>query len=1072
MKFGRQFPRHQVCEWVKHYVDYDAFKVRCKAASRANAVEDFDAIATSLDNELSKTSEFREHMSEKYLIQESTINDHYGVVSGFENIMPLENIAQFEIEDILASLTELRDGFRKLVWYSRVNSEALDRLVRKLGRSHERKPSPNTDHYRKLDALGLQSQNILKQVARVTRVVDTIKQRSNLARRGWPPVPFSLLEYSSREELPLALIKQASDSISNGNHESLARAIGGISEEIERSRLESSALLVNLLQFSALAGSPDCCDALLRHLSTRNTTTSIMPSLLRRLIILTGRNSTASGHLEPRETSIQSNGYGQYLQTLTHIVDRLSLWHRSALHRADEFGRLPLHYAARYGLESICQKLIQHAGEAHSRYSAASAAVFTPDYEGLTPLHLAVISNHSATARMMLQSCVETEASHARPQKVVFSELLTTLLASGSVDNVDLIAPCIGIKEEIVKGKTALHIAAQFGRMLAAELLLAHAREKTELDTVCQSTGRSALMFACIDGNATLVDHLCRAGANEHIRDVLGWTAKDHAAFRGHIKIAEKFISNESRSSQNAQIIPHKLQATMLKKPVRADLALIIVNLGSLTCTEQEPAVSFQSDAFASDIETAHEQGLRLVLRPLDACGPIQSIKLPVLADVTNEPAIFEAADPESVSLAFDVFLGAFRKQQEELIGSAIIQVGSIQPEVGKNRESLVRTHSVPILEKDTMRHLGAVTFSVLTITPFRHPEQSREKRPTQIQRDSCEGMRVVGHRGLGMNKHTERHLQIGENTIESFLSATRLGASWVECDVQLTKDDVPVIYHDFLASETGTDAPVHTLSLSQFLHMSSMQLTNDDVAASTRGRQYHHRSKRRTLSLSARENNDFEVDALNARFRNTLEFRLSGFKGNTRPKCVQQPLETLEGMLTKLPETITINFEIKYPMLFEAEDWEMDTYAFELNHFVDTILRVIYNFSNKRSIVFSSFSPEICIALVSKQSDYPVLFLNDAGNFPTGDTRASSLQEAIHFARAWGLAGIVMASEPFVLCPGLINYAKGFGLSVASYGSLNNEPDSAIAQAEAGLDTLICDKVHLIAQTLRALSV
>jgi glycerophosphoryl diester phosphodiesterase len=36
--------------------------------------------------------------------------------------------------------------------------------------------------------------------------------------------------------------------------------------------------------------------------------------------------------------------------------------------------------------------------------------------------------------------------------------------------------------------------------------------------------------------------------------------------------------------------------------------------------------------------------------------------------------------------------------------------------------------------------------------------------------------------------------------------------------DVQMTKDDVPVIYHDFLMSETGIDAPVHYLSLEQVI--------------------------------------------------------------------------------------------------------------------------------------------------------------------------------------------------------------------------------------------------------------
>lgn len=36
--------------------------------------------------------------------------------------------------------------------------------------------------------------------------------------------------------------------------------------------------------------------------------------------------------------------------------------------------------------------------------------------------------------------------------------------------------------------------------------------------------------------------------------------------------------------------------------------------------------------------------------------------------------------------------------------------------------------------------------------------------------------------------------------------------------DVQLTKDDAPIVYHDFLVSETGIDAPLHDLSLEQVI--------------------------------------------------------------------------------------------------------------------------------------------------------------------------------------------------------------------------------------------------------------
>ena len=48
---------------------------------------------------------------------------------------------------------------------------------------------------------------------------------------------------------------------------------------------------------------------------------------------------------------------------------------------------------------------------------------------------------------------------------------------------------------------------------------------------------------------------------------------------------------------------------------------------------------------------------------------------------------------------------------------------------------------------------------------------------------------RVIGHRGAAASAP--------ENTRASFLRAAELGALWVELDVQLTRDGVPVVFHD-----------------------------------------------------------------------------------------------------------------------------------------------------------------------------------------------------------------------------------------------------------------------------------
>lgn len=55
-----------------------------------------------------------------------------------------------------------------------------------------------------------------------------------------------------------------------------------------------------------------------------------------------------------------------------------------------------------------------------------------------------------------------------------------------------------------------------------------------------------------------------------------------------------------------------------------------------------------------------------------------------------------------------------------------------------------------------------------------------------------------VGHRGSGTSFKANSGNVIRENTIASLKKAAEHGADMVEFDVQLSKDLVPVIYHDF----------------------------------------------------------------------------------------------------------------------------------------------------------------------------------------------------------------------------------------------------------------------------------
>ena len=58
---------------------------------------------------------------------------------------------------------------------------------------------------------------------------------------------------------------------------------------------------------------------------------------------------------------------------------------------------------------------------------------------------------------------------------------------------------------------------------------------------------------------------------------------------------------------------------------------------------------------------------------------------------------------------------------------------------------------------------------------------------------------KVIGHRGAAAYSP--------ENTLESFREARRRGATWVETDIKLTADGVPIVMHDdLLKRTTGVD--------------------------------------------------------------------------------------------------------------------------------------------------------------------------------------------------------------------------------------------------------------------------
>lgn len=193
----------------------------------------------------------------------------------------------------------------------------------------------------------------------------------------------------------------------------------------------------------------------------------------------------------------------------------------------------------------------------------------------------------------------------------------------------------------------------------------------------------------------------------------------------------------------------------------------------------------------------------------------------------------------------------------------------------------------------------------------------------------------------------------------------------------------------------------------------------------------------------------------------------------------------TLEETLNRVPRECGFNIEVKYATTMETALFGLR--QLERNIFVDRILDVIAHVEGSyllrtdgstsssrtepsvkailkpRSILFSSFDPDICLLLARKQAYYPVFLLTEAGtpSEPNPDPRMNSLYGAQRWAKFTGLLGIVSHTKPlgesFRTLQELQNIQK---LIVGTYGAMNNNPEYVRHQIDRGVNIVIVDHV------------
>ncbi|XP_017484738.1 PREDICTED: glycerophosphocholine phosphodiesterase GPCPD1 [Rhagoletis zephyria] len=425
------------------------------------------------------------------------------------------------------------------------------------------------------------------------------------------------------------------------------------------------------------------------------------------------------------------------------------------------------------------------------------------------------------------------------------------------------------------------------------------------------------------------------------------------------------------------------------------------------------------STAFAfNEVAVLHRDESQIQLQPQfgSACGP-------------DDMVIFHLTIGDFDSTAYLIDLYAYSSKAAMDEPPYHLGYQYVLPNLLKRSDGNLE---VPITCATRHRPMGMMQIGYLLIKPTKCIKLDMAVTYTRYWNPKWTGL-DVGHRGSGTSFKTKDSV-IRENTITSLKNAVEHGADMVEFDVQLSKDLVPVVYHDFMIyvslKAKGSCNP------HDFLELPMRELTVDQL----NNLKVYHTAEGRT-----REERCFHNDDL-------LE---------------HQPFPRLADVLDAIDSHVGFNIEVKWSQrLNDGSMEEQFEHTIDRNLYVDCILNVVFRKAGHRRIVFSCFDPDICTMLRFKQNRYPVMFLTigESTRYQKYlDPRGNSIEMAVYNSRAMELLGIVAHSEDLLRDPTQVNLAKSRGLIVFCWGDDNNNKDTIKFLKDLGLHAIIYDKMDVL---------
>lgn len=576
---------------------------------------------------------------------------------------------------------------------------------------------------------------------------------------------------------------------------------------------------------------------------------------------------------------------------------------------SDVYGRIPLHYACMHGRVEMVHELLATSPE----------TVDLMDHDNFTPLIHSIVKNHLECAEQLLRH-------NARIDPASESDHIPLNLACqhGSFPIVKMLLERKAQLLPDAEGLYPQHMVARASQSPQLLLLLQqHGADMNQRDKLYQWT---PLFHAASEGCVDCLRMLLELGVDADAVDEKNLAAMYYAAWEGHLECMLLLWARRADSKPKQQLgLLHDLRVPGPSPNGLAGDEDLDDAADGIPDLELPPPIIplrryghnfLDKKAF---VQILFDQGSSGSIY-FDQAGRHPAARLTIsskLSDLIPRTVMLPIQD-DSRTIAFHIDnLDTFAVDFEifPTFGSKVIAKTVALPVVFRAEDSSTGSCTLPLFDP-RLRSIGHLRFNFQVIKPYHGDPLEITHFATYWKATSALDSE---HNGL--------------------VTGSSLSGDHVQLFVQLTRDAVPILYPQFTINHHGIHIPICHLSYAQF----------------------------QAIGADAGVNREQIIRVLQTH-------------GSTDLSQVHRVLAasffSLRDVLLHLPIETSINITILYPSLLEEQTLGMDSLP-DVNTFADVILTDVFDHARRsrdanpdfmRSVVFTSYNPNICTALNWKQ--------------------------------------------------------------------------------------------------------